>query len=74
MSRMRKRGFSGQNRVFDIFRDTLDKRKSNLGNKCVKRELLSIQGKIRTIFLENENFPVFTLPVHLSSLKPGIFR
>ena len=41
--------------VFDIFWDILDKMKGDLGQECVKRELLSFQGEIGTInpdFLE----------------------
>ena len=35
-------------RFLDIFWDILGKRKINLGHECVKRGLLSFQGKIRT--------------------------
>ena len=34
---------------FYIFWDILDKRKSNLGQECVKGRLLSFQGKIRSV-------------------------
>ena len=36
-------------RVFDIFWDSLDKRKGNVGQECVKFGLLTFQGKIGTI-------------------------
>ena len=36
-------------RFFDIFLDILHKMKDNLGQKRVKRGLLSFQGKIGTI-------------------------
>ena len=34
---------------FYIFWDILNKMKDNLGQECVKRKLLSFQGKIETI-------------------------
>ena len=36
-------------RFFDIFWDILNKRKDNLGQKCLKGGLLSFQGKLETI-------------------------
>ena len=36
-------------KFFDIFWDILDKMKDNLGQECVKGELLSFQGKTETI-------------------------
>ena len=36
-------------KFFDIFWDILDKMKDNLGQECVKGELLSFQGKNETI-------------------------
>ena len=49
----------------DIFWDILNKMKDNVGQKCVKGELLSFQGKIETIahdFLGKMTvFPLLTL-------------
>ena len=40
-------------RLFAIFWDILDKMKGNLDQECVKRGLLSFQGKIGTIPLKS---------------------
>ena len=60
-------------RLFAIFWDILDKMKGNLDQECVKRGLLSFQGKIGTI---SPDFPrkmtvlrVFALLFHLSLPK-----
>ena len=59
--------------VFDIFCDILDKMKGNLGQECVKRGLLSYQGKADTIdpdFLGKMTvFSVLVLLFHLSLPK-----
>ena len=58
---------------FYIFWDILDKRKGNLGQECVKRGLLSFQGKIGTIVPDFPGkmtvFPVLALLFYLSLPK-----
>ena len=36
-------------RFLDIFCDILNKMKDNLGQECVKEDLVSFQGKVETI-------------------------
>ena len=56
--------------VFDIFLHILDKKDSKLGKECVKRWLLTFQGKIETIVHDfpgkRRDFPVLALLFHLS--------
>ena len=66
----------GSYRFLDIFWNILDNRNGHLGQKYVKRGLLSFQGKIRAIATNFHGkitvFPVQVLHFHLSSLKSGV--